>query len=325
MTHERAAPVSTVRVGVDENGLGPRLGPLVVTAVWARVTPEGRAFVARGPRGKLATRLGDSKAMVAHGDVALGEAWARAVVRRSGSRAASAVDLVRALSLASEEDLRAPCPPHVAAQCWDDAADAPLAANDDAEVVARDLRDLARRGVDVVGARASIVCTHRLNVARAGGASRFDVDLHEMERLVLAVAEHTGGEVNAVCGKVGGYSRYGDAFGPVGGRLHVTLEEGRARSAYRFPGVGALAFVRDADATDVLVALASMIGKWLREALMARIVRFYDQPGETRRASGYHDPVTERFIAATALARASRGVPTSCFERAAPEALPRGD
>ena len=26
------------RIGVDENGLGPRLGPLVVTAVIARVT-----------------------------------------------------------------------------------------------------------------------------------------------------------------------------------------------------------------------------------------------------------------------------------------------
>ena len=29
------------RIGVDENGLGPRLGPMVVTAVLSRVTGPG--------------------------------------------------------------------------------------------------------------------------------------------------------------------------------------------------------------------------------------------------------------------------------------------
>ena len=63
--------VERIRIGVDENGLGPRLGPLVVTAVVARVTEEGHAVASRRPRGALAKRLGDSKAMIAHGDVAL--------------------------------------------------------------------------------------------------------------------------------------------------------------------------------------------------------------------------------------------------------------
>ena len=37
-----------VRVGIDENGLGPRLGPLIVTAVTARTRGEGhRLDVAR--------------------------------------------------------------------------------------------------------------------------------------------------------------------------------------------------------------------------------------------------------------------------------------
>ena len=44
-------------LGIDENGLGPRLGPLVVTAVTARVAPESRALVRRRPRGALAKRL----------------------------------------------------------------------------------------------------------------------------------------------------------------------------------------------------------------------------------------------------------------------------
>jgi len=32
------------RIGADENGLGPRLGPMVVTAVLAEVTEAGEAI-----------------------------------------------------------------------------------------------------------------------------------------------------------------------------------------------------------------------------------------------------------------------------------------
>ena len=45
------------RVGVDENGLGARLGPLVVTAVLAEVSVEGRALLARPPRELLETKV----------------------------------------------------------------------------------------------------------------------------------------------------------------------------------------------------------------------------------------------------------------------------
>src|SRR5436305_9761923 len=106
------------RVGIDENGLGPRLGPLVVTAVVARVTDEGIGVAAKKPRGSLAKRLGDSKAMIAHGDVALGEAWARAVARRIGVAATSPDDLIHGLVLDSKSELRRHCPSHVEAQCW---------------------------------------------------------------------------------------------------------------------------------------------------------------------------------------------------------------
>jgi len=137
-----------------------------------------------------------------------------------------------------------------------------------------------------------------------------------MERLVLELRALAGEEVQAVCGKVGGYGKYGAAFGPLSGRLHTVIEEGRPRSAYHFPGVGEIAFVRDGDATDQCVAMASMVGKYLREALMARIVRLYrGELPELPDASGYHDPVTTRFIGATRLVRDHREVPDRCFER----------
>jgi ribonuclease HII len=311
------------RIGVDENGLGPRLGPLVVTAVIARVTEDGHGIASRRPKGALAKRLGDSKAMIAHGDVALGEAWARAVGRRVGVAAASPDDLIHGLVLDSKSELRRLCPSHVEAQCWNAEGESFEA---DDKMVARidaDLTKLAAQGVDVVGLRTTVLCTRRINDARTEGRSRFDVDLHAMERIVLDARERHTGELEAVCGKVGGYARYSDAFGPLAGRLHAIVEEGAKRSAYSFPGLGTIAFVRDADQSHLLVAMASMVGKWIREIMMSRIVRHYGYAADAPElASGYHDPVTDRFVDATALVRRKRKVPDTCFERTPAEAAP---
>ena len=308
--------VERLRVGVDENGLGPRLGPLIVTAVIARVTDDGHGIASRRPKGALAKRLGDSKAMIAHGDVALGEAWARAIAARIGIAGAAPDDLIHGFVLDSRSELRELCPSHVEAQCWSTQGEGFEAEDQIVGRVAADLERLARQGVEVVGVRSTVVCTRRLNDARAVGRSRFDVDLHAMERIVLDARERYQGELQAVCGKVGGYARYSSAFGPLAGRLHAIVEEGAKRSTYSFPGIGTIAFVRDADQSHLLVAMASMVGKWIREILMSRIVRHYG-PVESRDppASGYHDPVTDRFVEATALLRRKRKVPDTCFER----------
>jgi ribonuclease HII len=307
-----------VFVGVDENGLGPRLGPLVVTAVRARGAGEGaeRALRARR-RGGLAARLGDSKALVSYADSSLGEAWARALVRRSGADPETPDALLRALSLEPTQELRAPCPSEHEAQCWSAEDERFVATDDVVRTVSADLDRLAKRGLAVEDARVSVTCVRRLNEATARGTSRSLVDLHAMERLVLWARESGGEDVTATCGKVGGYDRYAEDFGPLGGRLHVALEEGRARSAYRVVGVGEVAFVRDADGSHALVALASLIGKWARDLLMSRIVRYHRAHDDTLPdASGYHDPVTERFVEASRLVRRQRGVPDACFERA---------
>jgi ribonuclease HII len=311
------------RIGADENGLGPRLGPMVVTAVMARVTPEGDRRVGRRPRGALAERLGDSKALIAHGDVALGEAWARALCRRGAGRepfadgpGATPDALIHALAADDRATLRAPCPGHVAAQCWSVEGERFSAEEALVDTVAADLDRLTGQGVDIVAVRSVILCARRMNEGLDAGRSRFVLDLHAMERLILDLVALAGEEVSAVCGKVGGFGKYSDAFGPLGGRLHGVLQEGRARSAYHFPGVGEIAFVRDGDATDLCVGMASMVGKYLREALMARVVRFYrEDQADLPDASGYYDPVTTAFVEGTRLVRARRKVPDGCFER----------
>lgn len=307
-----------VRVGIDENGLGPRLGPLVVTAVTARTTGPGHKTAESRPRGRLRERLADSKKLVAYGDSSLGEAWARAIARRMGLSPATPEELVAALSLDGAEELRSRCPPGHERQCWCDAGEGFTAEPALVETVTRDLDRLAERGVTVERAALVVTCTRRLNDGVDRGLSRFDVDLHVMERLALDARARAGQDLLATCGKVGGFDCYPPSFGPLAGRLHAVVTEGRARSEYAVPGLGRLAFVRDADDKHMLVSLASLVGKWVRDLLMARIVRWHreDVP-ELPNASGYHDPVTARFVDATRLSRRRRALTDACFERRA--------
>jgi ribonuclease HII len=140
-----------------------------------------------------------------------------------------------------------------------------------------------------------------------------------MERLMVWAQEQVHAPIDAVCGKVGGLTYYEDAFRLLRERapLHAVLTESKARSAYRFPSFGDVAFVRDADADDGLVALASLVGKWVRDRFMQRVLAHHQQfTRETLpNASGYHDPVTQDFVSKTALTRKQRAFPEACFAR----------
>ncbi|MGZ3418431.1 MAG: hypothetical protein ACXVEF_20565 [Polyangiales bacterium] len=326
-----------IHVGIDENGLGPVLGPLLVTGV---------AFRFAGARpDSLGALVGDSKALVSHDDPSLGEAWARAILSTLGPEPKNPHEIVARISMDADDVLRSVCPPatdssarehHPASMCWPETPEAFVAD----EAMVRRCMDLVRgwkgeqiggrfvrkRPLELVGIRASIVCASRLNAAAAEGRHRFMVDLHEMERIALRLHEEAGGAepLDAICGKVGGMASYGDYFGQLSNRLYAVEYEQRRLSAYRFPGLGRFAFLQDADASDPLVGLASLVGKYLRELLMGRIVRWMSaaalpehlgKQGIPADASGYRDPNTKRFIAASELVRAHRGVPDRCFER----------
>src|SRR3954453_14085647 len=111
---------TSCRIGVDENGLGARLGPLIVTAVLARVHPIGERALSRRLRGKISEDLGDSKRLVSHQNFTLGEAWARVL---TGDRADSPRALFEQLSAEPGETLRKTCPGHIEGKCWDSAAE----------------------------------------------------------------------------------------------------------------------------------------------------------------------------------------------------------
>jgi hypothetical protein len=294
----------------------------------ARADGERAAKIAqRKPPKAIASRLDDSKALVDFHDADLGEAWARATLARTGQKDLASPDAIaRALSLDGHDALRAPCPSHHVDQCWGTRGESLRASDDLVARIDKDLDVLASKGLHVVCVRSVVICANRLNEAAAKGRTRFQLDVEAMERLFLHGREVAGQDVIATCGKVGGYDFYDDQFVELAGRLRVTMCEGRARSEYRFPGLGTVAFVRDADASHTLVSLASLVGKWLRDTLMRRVVQFYRDrhEGELPDASGYHDPVTTKFIHATRLVRERHRVHDTCFERRR-ATLPNGE
>lgn len=297
-------------IGADENGLGARLGPMIVTAVLARADERGERMLRRRPPRWLVGDLDDSKRLVSHGDVSLGEAWARALV----SDAETPDALVQKLTLESTAELRSPCPKHVEGQCWRADGESFEAEPEVVDRLRGHLERMKGRGVEILAVRSSVLCTKRLNTALDSGHNRFASDLHAMERLVLALRHEAGADVHAVCGKVGGIGNYDKFFGPLADWLRVELEQTRRHAAYRFHGLGEVHFVMDADERHPLVMLASMVGKYLRELLMGRVSRFYDADDD-RQPSGYHDPLTSQFIDSTAVIRKRRRVPRVCFLR----------
>jgi len=91
-----------LHVGVDENGLGPVLGPLLVTGVAFRFT---------GPRpDSLGALVGDSKVLVSHDDPSLGEAWARAILSELGPPPKDSHEIVARISMDADTVLRSMCP-----------------------------------------------------------------------------------------------------------------------------------------------------------------------------------------------------------------------
>lgn len=305
------------RIGIDENGLGPRLGPLVVTAAYAKVDERGAVQLRRKLPQKIRADLDDSKVLVSCHDASLGEAWARAIAERMGKDARGPAALIRALSPESDDSLKSACPPSTKEQCWNARGERFTSSDEQLDRVRGHLDALDRRGVVIEAVHCDLTCTGRLNRLKDSGVHRFAADLHAMERLILHLRERAREPIVATCGKVGGIGKYEPFFGPLAGRLHTALEEGQARSAYYFPTLGEIRFVRDADSSDPLVMLASLVGKYVREVLMGRIGRFYrDELDDPKmRPSGYHDPVTARFVEQTEASRKKLAIVHDCFER----------
>ena len=172
-------------------------------------------------------------------------------------------------------------------------------------------------GIVPIRVLSRLVCTSELNDRGKTGENRFLVDLHCMEELILQISESLKTPLTVVCGKVGSMRDYTRHFAHLGNKKPEAVQEVPKSSVYRLASVGEVRFVRDADATDPLVMLASLVGKYLRELFVDRIgEHFASELTQLRKPSGYNDPVTAQFSEGTADLRNRSNFPQSCFERA---------
>lgn len=306
------------QIGIDENGLGPRLGPMVVTAVAIEVNP--RSIPHHQALHRTATRagIGDSKTECAHGAMSTVESKVLALLEcHLGITPGSLQELWHALGHEDERSLRADCPPGEAPEvCFGDPVSLPAFGPGPRDEDRHAAERLARDGIKLRAVRTAMICAKRLNRARQQGRSRFDLDLSTMVQLASALrACFDTGDVTALCGKVGARKHYAPALTALA-PLVTVIEETPARSRYYLPGFGEMHFILDGDASEPAIGLASMVGKYIRELWMHRHNRYWNTavPG-SRPVSGYHDPATARLIAATALVRRQRAIPDECFER----------
>lgn len=304
-------------MGVDENGLGPRLGPLVATSLVFEVPSYRRAALCR--RG-LDLGLTDSKETGGFGRMAFIESVALAILDQAGGGLArSADDLLDRLAPTSRTQLRACCPNvETAAQCW--AVDLPLPAfGGDPAQGATLLNQLAGRSqLEIIDIQSRIACAGVLNARRATGHNKLAIDLELFEDLIRSVHESCGVPLMVICGMIGGIRDYASRLRRFDGDRVESLPARRGQRRYAVEGLGEIRFEVDADARHLPVALASIVGKYLREVCMLRIGEFYRRavPG-LRLASGYHDPVTSRFIEETQPSRHRLGIANDCFRRLA--------
>ena len=300
-------------VGVDENGLGPLLGPMVTTAVSVELSRYQAARMA-----DIARDLGidDSKETAAFGRMAVAEGIALAVLEQEHASPMGRVDdLLGALLLDAPPELRARCPDTSRPQCWSGPIALPCFDGNVAEG-RQVLATLARRGIHVRRAKSAVACTRLLNDRLALGQSRVELDLELMERLVLDAHQAGAVEVLAICGMVGGIRNYQEKLRHIPRERVVQRKARGGALVFDVAQLGQVRFEIDADQNHFPVALASMIGKYLRELWMLRHNRFYQaSDASLADVSGYHDPVTRAFVLQSALLRKRLGVEDACFVR----------
>lgn len=256
-------------VGVDENGYGPLAGPLVVT----RVVLE---YEGDDPLEDLQLRyfptlpIRDSKEVFQRNraSYARGEAVALWILGQAGLHPQNTLELWEMLAPAEAPLIRSsPYGANIALPVWQDR---PLQAPR--------LSAFAR----VVDIRMRVLLPEHLR-----GKNKHQENL----RVFLEHVDASGAQV-ALLGKLGGMIRYGPHL-PAPCEV---LEERREQSIYRV-GEKTLAFIKNADSRFLPVAMASIVGKYVRELLMLAVNRALGHPEALPWASGYHhDPRTRTLV-----------------------------
>ncbi len=245
-----------LRLGIDEAGYGPTLGPLAVVGALAEVQ-DPAAFAAE----LAALGVADSKQVHKSGDLASLERVALpAAAWLSGFQPDTADDLFALLGesaadraavpwMAGAEDLRLP----VAAK---------LAGWSIASGTAR-------------GLHGHLLHPRHLNAARRKGVNRAAAELEAVRLLLQAGVADPSGGAEAACDRLGGRKRYVDLLQAVWPGQHIDIVEETAPACRYRCKATRVAFLVGGESAEPLIAAASCIAKYARELHMLLLNRHW--------------------------------------------------
>jgi ribonuclease HII len=279
-------------VGIDEAGYGPNLGPLVMTAVACRVPTKAIEADLWELLGHGVRRHGgpdDGRLVVADSKLVYSAARGIGPLEKAVLAAVLISDLFPHgaplfLDLGSLIALLAPdALADLESEVWYRGTGAlPIRCDPATLAAARDrlIEACRRAGVTISLCRSVIVCPCRFNDVTDAANTKAAVLSLGLTRLIRDCIFATEARRSAfVIDKHGGRNQYAatleDAF--PGGTVRVR-EEGEQRSTYDVDGLDRkvrVTIVPRADAEHFSVALASMVSKYLREALMGEFNAFW--------------------------------------------------
>ncbi len=309
-------------VGIDENGLGPVLGPLIVTGSLFRCS-ERREL---GPKTAdfFPLRIRDSKRVFSQRNKAHGE---RAVFAMAAllqrELPGTCRDFLNRFTLQGEEGLRKGCPREGEEICWHGDPILPLWSGNppDPEALGvgrHKLRQaLMNQGLELVDVKSEVCCVRDFNaLLMERGRSKAGVNFTLFERVIRYFHEQYDTDILFLCGKNMATMRYEAFFGYLEQFPLISKEESPAASVYRFDGLGEVRFLVDGEEASLPIAVSSLFGKYLREVFMERQNAFFAQRiPDLPRFSGYRDRVTKEALRRIGDPTETLGVPGECFLR----------
>jgi len=294
----------TVIAGIDEAGLGPVLGPLVVSATAFEVPDElaGESMwrllsgaVGKTPsRRRLSVAIGDSKRLYSRQRGNALEHLERgvlAMLAAMGSRPASLRQLMSWHASGSLKEM-----PHYPWYARDDLPLPHCISRTDVDLSANALSSaLSRSGVRPLCMRAEVVLPGEFNRIVEATDNKSTMLFGVTSRLLVDLWRKVPGRrVRVYVDRQGGRMRYLQALQLVfeGCKFRV-IEESDTFSSYQVQDAerwAELSFLVDAEDRQLPVALASMLSKYLRELLMDLFNRFWLlHVPQVRPTAGYYE------------------------------------
>ncbi len=298
-------------VGIDENGLGPKLGMFCVTAsVFECPSYDKNIFWEKASDGAV----DDSKKVMSSGRTAKGRKIAAAYLAQLGQAPETEADFIDIINFRSDGPFRGDCPSCGGRMCR--SGDSPFCAESVSGAADNLSSSLRSAGIRFAGAESFFYCPEEFNrgIDRFGSKMRLEFSILEMFFKKYGGLS-ANGDILFICGKLGGTKRYEPYFDYLKKHRVTRASEG-TDSFYELDGLGRIEFVKDGDSLHLPVALASVFGKLVREIFMESLNGYFGVfEKNLPRVSGYNDPLTREFIEKTAAIRKEQGVPENCFLR----------